>query len=194
MSNQRISYYHPDLRCYRSWITIFIQLLSIIRNNMFIIYRDFFKKEADPHKKFTIQVVSILMKQAHSCAQQTNEQTINSPRSISTQRRTDSGSPKPSTRQRPKFSDRKSMLDNYPKRKTPPLEAHTRVKSKTGTRGGCVWCALLWKEKKLKGETVKARNNDVKRTWMVCDFCSAQSQTMNNVFLYREHFKAFHGA
>ena len=163
---------------------------------MFIIYRGFFKKEADPHKKFTIQVVSILMKRAHSCAQQTNEQTSNSPRrSISTQRRTESGSsPKPSTRHRLKFSDRKSMLDNYPKRKTPPLEAHTRVKSKTGTRGGCVWCALLWKEKKLKGETVKAWNDNVKRTSMVCAFCSAQSKTMDSPFLCKEHFAAFHGA
>ena len=137
---------------------------------MFIIYREFFKKEADPHKKFTIHVVSILMAKAHSCAQQTNKQTSNSPRSISTQRRTDSESPKPSSCPHPKFSDRKSMLNNYTQRKTPPLEAHTRVKSKTGTRGGCVWCALLWKEKKLKGETVKVWNNDVKRNSTVSTF------------------------
>ena len=123
----------------------------------------------------------------------TNKQTSNSPRSISTQRRTESGSPK-RTRPRPKFSDRKSMLNNYTQRKTPPLEAHTRVKSKTSTRGGCVWCALLWKEKKLKGETVKAWNDDVKRTSMVCAFCSAQSKTMDNVFLCKEHFVPFHGA
>ena len=137
---------------------------------MFIIYREFFKKEADPHKKFTIHVVSILMAKAHSCAQQTNKQTSNSPRSISTQRRTVSRSPKPSKHPHPTFSNCESMFVTNPQRKTPPMEAHTRIKSKTGTRGGYVWCALVWKEKKLKGETVKVWNNDVKRNSTVSTF------------------------
>ena len=202
--DKRISYYHPDLRCFRSWIPVFIQFLSVIRNNMFIIYSEFFKKEAVLHKQFTMQIVGILMAKAHSCAQQTNEQIGNSPRLISTQRRTESGSPKPSSSRlqseyfrsfrRRKYSDCKHMLYNYTQRKTPPLEAHIRVKSKTGQRGGCVWCALLWKEKKVKGEVVKAWNNDMKRTSMVCLFCTAQCKTMDNVFLYKEHFPAFHKA
>ena len=169
---------------------------------MFIIYSQFFKKEANGDKQFTIQIVGILIAKAHSCARQTNKQISNShskeisnpPRSISAKTKTDSGSAKPSTNGRPKYSDHKSMLDNYIQREPPPLKAHTRVKSKTGKRGECVWCALLWKEKELKGETVKAWNDDVKRTLMVCAFCTAQCKTMDNVFLCREHFAAFHGA
>ena len=196
LSDQRISYYHPDLRCYRSWIPIFIQLLSIIRNNMFIVYREFFKKEAESHKKFTIQVISCLMKKAHEHAEQANSRAdnSNSPRSITIQKSKTSGSPKAHKRAQPIFCDRQSMLDNYTQRKTPPLEAHTRVKSNTGARGGCVWCAMQWKEKRAAGTSVKPWDESVKRTSMVCAFCSAQSRTMKNVFLCKEHFAAFHGA
>lgn len=33
ISDQRIAYYHPNLRCLRNWIPIFIQIVSIIRSN-----------------------------------------------------------------------------------------------------------------------------------------------------------------
>ena len=39
LSDQRISYYHPDIRCRRNWVPICIQLLSIIRNNSFLVMK-----------------------------------------------------------------------------------------------------------------------------------------------------------
>ena len=33
ISDQRIAYYHPNLRCIQNWIPIFIQILRIVRNN-----------------------------------------------------------------------------------------------------------------------------------------------------------------
>ena len=61
LSNQRIVYYHPNLPCIRNWIPIFIQMLSIVRNNSFIIHLDFLKKDAKSHKKFTLDMVTYLM-------------------------------------------------------------------------------------------------------------------------------------
>ena len=38
LADQRIANYHPDIRCHRTWIPIFLQGLSIIRNNMFLVF------------------------------------------------------------------------------------------------------------------------------------------------------------
>ena len=46
LADQRISYYMPDLRCRRNWIPLFIQLLGMIRNNSYIIYRSHHKKNS----------------------------------------------------------------------------------------------------------------------------------------------------
>ena len=42
LSYQRIVYYHSNLRCQQNWIPMFIQMLSIVRNNLYIIYWEFF--------------------------------------------------------------------------------------------------------------------------------------------------------
>ena len=45
LCDQRIAYYHPNLRCNRNWIPMFMQLMSIVRNNCYIVYRSHFKKD-----------------------------------------------------------------------------------------------------------------------------------------------------
>ena len=42
LSDQRISYYHPDLKCHRNWIPMFLQIMSIVRNNAYIVYCEHF--------------------------------------------------------------------------------------------------------------------------------------------------------
>ena len=37
-SEKNISYYHPDIHCRRTWVPMFIQLLSMIRLNSYIFY------------------------------------------------------------------------------------------------------------------------------------------------------------
>ena len=60
-----ISYYQPsNFRCQRTWLPIFLQLLSIIRNNGFIVYREFFGKKALSHKTFTLEMIDWLMSKA----------------------------------------------------------------------------------------------------------------------------------
>ena len=65
VSDQRISYYHPsNFRCQRTWLPIFLQLLSIIRNNDFIVHREYFGKKALSHKTFTLEMIDWLMNKA----------------------------------------------------------------------------------------------------------------------------------
>lgn len=62
LSDQRIAYYHPDMRCYRNWIPMFIQILSMVRNNSYLVYYDHYKnKGAMTHKSFTLKMIDELM-------------------------------------------------------------------------------------------------------------------------------------
>ena len=56
--DQRISYYHADLRCYRNWIPMFLQILSIIRNNCFIVHRSLMKDKALSHKNLLLKLLN----------------------------------------------------------------------------------------------------------------------------------------
>eukprot|EP00957_Ditylum_brightwellii_P101329 7721844-Ditylum_brightwellii.AAC.1 len=58
---QRIAYYHPNLRCRRNLIPIWIQILSLMRNNAYLVYKDCHDKKASPHKHFTMEWVKLLM-------------------------------------------------------------------------------------------------------------------------------------
>ena len=64
LSDQRIAYYHPDLRCYRNWIPMFIQVLSMIRNNSYVIHEDYYGKDALRHKVFALRFIKRLMDRA----------------------------------------------------------------------------------------------------------------------------------
>ena len=64
LSDQHISYYHPNLRCRRNWIPMFIQMMSIIRSNAYIVHKNYFKRDALSHKIFTLEMISCLTKRA----------------------------------------------------------------------------------------------------------------------------------
>ena len=49
MTDQLIAYYHPNIRCFRTWIPMFIQILSMIRTNSYIIYKSFHSKSNQCH-------------------------------------------------------------------------------------------------------------------------------------------------
>ena len=64
LSDQRIAYYHPDVRCYRNWIPMCIQVLSMIRNNSYVIHEDYYGKDALRHKVFALRFIKRLMDRA----------------------------------------------------------------------------------------------------------------------------------
>ena len=58
VADQQTLYYHPcKLVCYKNWIPIFIQLLSIIHNNAYIIHHSNMENDALTHKEFTQESV-----------------------------------------------------------------------------------------------------------------------------------------
>ena len=69
-SNQLIAYYHPDIRCQRTWMPMFLQIISMVRSNCYIIYKSKFKDQPRTkvnvlsHKQFTLSIIDILLQKA----------------------------------------------------------------------------------------------------------------------------------
>ena len=214
LADQRIAYYHLNCRCLRNWIPMFIQILSLIRNNLYIMYREHFKKEAVSHKKFAWEMIHALMGSAHKYY--LNEPTDISPfphsggSSISSsaasstsvyttppvaQRNLAFQTPTPPTPSRKRYrvcptDDKKTALAPFHKRLDAPKVMHHRVKkvkdAKTpGGRSSCVYCAIEYALDKQKGKKVTF-DKAVKRTDMVCEYC--------NEPLCKAHFEPFHQA
>eukprot|EP00957_Ditylum_brightwellii_P000441 34066-Ditylum_brightwellii.AAC.1 len=56
--DQRISYYMLDFRCHRNWIPMFIKLLTMIRNNCYVVHSDSSgPKKCMTHKMFTLSMI-----------------------------------------------------------------------------------------------------------------------------------------
>ena len=63
--DQRISYYHPNLSCCCKWFPLFVQLLSMVQNNAYVVYSDHYKGDSITHKQFTYNIVEDLMRLSH---------------------------------------------------------------------------------------------------------------------------------
>ena len=88
-------------------------------------------------------------------------------------------------------ADITSTLAKYPERKIGPRALHTRVTNKDKVKGRCVYCSLLYYEKKRAGEDVKW-DEEVAQTVKVCGFCSYERESSNCCFLCKKHFDIFH--
>jgi len=79
LADQQIAYYHPYLRCLRNWIPMCIQIISIIKNNSYIVHQNQFKGKASKHKKFTTDMITHLMNKAyHTPAEAIKNQLLSS--------------------------------------------------------------------------------------------------------------------
>ena len=79
MSDQFIAYYHPDLRCFRTWIPMFLQLISIIRSNSYLVYKSQFNNKPRTrvnvlsHKSFTLAMIQCLLQKAEHLQRQSDD-------------------------------------------------------------------------------------------------------------------------
>ena len=197
LADQRIAYYHPNLRCRRNWIPMFIQIMSIIRSNSYIIHKDHFKTNSMGHKKFTLHMIYYLMNKAHSTAgaefiNKSNQKTIT--RAITTSAQLITTPAKILTSKRrciADYEDSTSLLSHFPQRNARPIELHHRIMNDRGQRGSCIWCSMLYLDRKNNGYDVDYSNN-VKRTSMICAYCTLQSQKSTSCYLCKKHFNNFH--
>ena len=217
LADQRIAYYQPDLRCHRNWIPMFIQILSIIRSNSYIVYRSCSVMKPMTHKQFTLEMISALMMNAN------DEYQKNLPRQTRTTHKKRKGAhhlelsstagniselppdhenlkPPVSKRRRMTKQQIQSVQDDsscsffalFPKRKDKPSHLHCRVDYGHGVKPGvCVYCSFQFMKDRAAGKN-KNYNKSIKRTSLVCRYCTENSPNHNKCFLCKEHFEIFH--
>ena len=184
VADQRISYYHPSkLVCVRNWIPIFIQLLSIIRNNAFIIHRTNMKKDALSQKAFTQEIVCWLMSQARD---NTIESSKRAPQTKPREAKSTINHKRKRVPSTPSAIE--ALSERFPSRVTTPKELHAR--SHIG-RGTCVYCSAQYLDAKKEGKKV-CFEKETKRTYLHCAFCTLTSKDNSKSFLCKEHFDTFH--
>ena len=191
LSDQRIAYYHPNVRCRRNWIPMFLQLMSIMRNNSYIVYSHHYKKNAISHKAFTLEMIDTLMQNAEFHKNEYSP-TSTSPNTRQARRQFTLSSASPKQKRQPIIASEDDILANFDCRKNGSREDHQPV---SGKRGACVWCCILYNRLKEKGENVDW-DKFVKRTRKCCGHCTRFSKQgeENPCYLCKEHFTTFHEA
>ena len=192
VADQRISYYHPTkLVCQRNWIPIFIQLLSIVRNNAFIVHRKSMTTNDLSHKALTMELVIWCMSRAREeCTNRLKRTDVVAAAASPVSEIT--GPPSVIIKRRAKRKSSSLALDDlsirFPSRFIKPMELHSRTNVKRGT---CVVCSAEYMDRKRQGERLKF-DEEVKRTHLHCGFCSLTSTDKSHAFLCKKHFESFH--
>ena len=208
--DQRIAYYQPNVRCRRNWIPMFIQTMGIIRNNSYIVHKEYIKrmganrepsKMCKSHKLFTLQMISELLTMSNRFKSLPTE-THGTPDSQETDYGKNLSPPKTLFNKKSfavdkshqarhkKVSKEKpdSIFSIFGERFTRPRSLHVPVSAPNNSRSRCVWCKVLWAEKESNG-IVGDYQKEVKKTRKICSFCSTK---VNLCFLCDEHFSLFH--
>lgn len=184
--DQRIAYYHPNMRCRRNWIPIFIQILSIIRNNSFCVHKSKLGKRALPHKEFTLQLIMSLMEKAHNTFVVSKQSNPNA----STRKR-DAETVSNAGKRKQRRLTMATLAAEFVNRNVLPKALHTRTAAPNQRTGACVVCAMTYKQHRNNGEQVNYQK-EVKRTNQVCAFCTNFGQNGKDCFLCAQHFACFH--
>ena len=195
VADQLIAYYHPNTRCQRTWIPMFLQILSMVRCNGMIVYKDHCIKNKCKqlsHKEFTLAMIATLLNKAAEHSAHTGKRT-HSTAFIDKQLQK-----KPNVKKR-----RHLCLDTFddawpirfqPNHQRLPVEGC----NKGTTRGSCIECCkkkLEEREKSLKRNKAVGKiqwNKDVGRTSYACFECTQASADNTTCFLCKECFEQFH--
>eukprot|EP00957_Ditylum_brightwellii_P191145 14554020-Ditylum_brightwellii.AAC.1 len=61
---QCISYYIPNHCCHRNGLPMFLQVLAIIRNNCYVVHKDYHGPKKNGHKLLTLSLIEDLVAKA----------------------------------------------------------------------------------------------------------------------------------
>ena len=147
------------------------------------------KKNSSPHKVFTQDMIAWLMLRAREervATGRLSRRTLESPESK------EEGSPKPANKKQ-KVKESKwainELSNRFPSRFLTPRELHART---SVGRGTCVYCSASYQDRKKKGEKNLRFDEETKRTFLHCAFCTLTSADKSTAFLCKAHFDDFH--
>lgn len=178
LADQRVAYYTPDMRCRRIWMPMMIQCLNIIRNNVFILFKELNNSEnsKDLHKRVTLEIIESLRRRARV--------SFNSGRAIGrSETRSVIGSPSQSNTPKAKRVRVKSTnptLDD--RRLEKPLSINQPVI--VNVQRSCRMCAHKRAMFLKNNPNEKQHAPTVRRPSRICNYC--------DVFLCSTHFDEYH--
>ena len=198
LADQMIAYYHPDMRCYQNWLPMFIQLLSCIRLNSYIIYSSHYPNKSHKHflshKEFSMAIVEHFIIKAkdanfstsgHARKRKANGETSVNMDNIKKLEARELLT-RPAKRNRTRDSNVNRVEPELPaERFEKPEELHVygRVVDRDA-KPGCRFCTYVWKMKRYHNEEVGTWRQEIKRSNFGCLHC--------NVPLCQFHFNTYH--
>ena len=201
--DQRIAYYHPDLRCRRNWLPMFVEFLSLVQNNSYVVHVDDTSIKTDSHLVFLCGMIRNLMEKAYYYRMNPYEHHYISCRrnAIQCQMKIEAAKKalKAALDAGKKTNQHLRVSDFAHVRYCKPLTIHGEWFVEE--RKPCVVCSTIYESKKetlmnsgktgdeLKKELEKLDwHTMVKRTKQTCRFCSS----VLPCHLCDDHFDAFH--
>ena len=205
MADQRIACYMPNFHCQRNWVPMFIQILAIIRNNCFIVNREFYgSKRSDAHKCFTLSMIEDLVEKASTLSLDEIPRIPSSSSllsayptvasQVSPSRHQVTVSTSQSHKQQrllPNSNLEIEFLHEYSHRFALPKVNHVAASNLTKRRGVCLYCTYLYR-KNIKIGQASTYKKTVKRTLNICVYCTAIDPAKRTHFLCKHHFDDFH--
>ena len=195
--DQLIAYYHADCRCLRTWVPMFVQIVSMIRTNCYVVYKKHQqgnKLKVKTHKLCTLDMVSTLLQKATAHeTRMTRKRTL--PQTIFT-----TGPSEIKIKKSRKccriclqtFDTKWSIRHN---------KSHQRLPANVNSPGSCVQCCKLKLEQHAAASKASSKNgkgiaidwtSGVKRTAYACKQCTENNLDGDICFLCKEHFNQFH--
>ena len=168
---------------------MFIQIVSMIRTNSYIVYRDHFKKEegrVKDHKTFTLEFCAALMKKAKKCSNTGQSTNAESSQFIITDKI-----------QNPNKKRRRVCLQTFDLDWPSRFEkGHHRVQIKGKKIGTCIWCSKEKLEKRQKVRDSRSNKADwskeTGRTHYVCKECTEKNTIGTACFICKKHMHVMH--
>eukprot|EP00957_Ditylum_brightwellii_P180091 13718717-Ditylum_brightwellii.AAC.1 len=142
--DQSIAYYHPNVYCCCNWVPIFLQILSIMHENTYLVHRDYHGIDALSHKRFAMECVKLAMQRAHLSFYEHNDSEPSLASISSSTSNVDSILCKCCCQ----VLDFDDIFSSIPQRKKGSRKLHRKVASEKNCHGACIYCSALFNEKK----------------------------------------------
>ena len=184
VADQRIAYYQPDLRCQRTWLPMFIQILGLIRNNSFVVTKT---EDEEDQKIFTLDMIQALRKKAHLY----KYYDPSARRVVGRKRRNKREAATEMSKRKKVLGHSHLTIDDFPHRFSTEIQHLPKI---INNRGPCVVCSTKYKEEKKRCKIAKRPCNlkwqeAVSRIKTVCQGCSSKCHPC---FLCDKHRDQFH--
>ena len=199
VSDQQISYYHPNLRCQRNWIPMFLQTVSMTRNNIYVAHtQDVSEKERKPQRDVALEIIGVLMENAIYWDAIGKTEELRCRINSRTKKRIMMNAEKRSKKLVGVKRRRYNLPVTFFPNRLMKANGYDHKRATAEKRGTCVVCAINAKKQRMAMDNGSGDEDGsiatVKRataTHHICETCSSEDTVC---YVCKKHWKEFHTA